>query len=69
LPGAATRPRGRLWDTLAALLAPVQRRRLELLLEVPAGARVSDLDRLRKGPVTPSGLAMVKALDRVSASP
>jgi hypothetical protein len=56
----------RLWDTLAALLTPVQRRQLELLLEVPDGARVSDLDRLRKGPVTPSGRAMVKALDRAS---
>ncbi len=56
----------RLWDVLAALVTPAQARMLELLLEVPAGARKSDLERLRNGPTNPSGKAMVAALDRVA---
>jgi len=43
----------RLWDTLAGLPTAVQRRRLADLLEVPAGARISDLERWRKGGVEP----------------
>jgi hypothetical protein len=38
----------RLWDTLAALTA-AQATALEQLLEIPAGARTSDLERLRRG--------------------
>jgi hypothetical protein len=58
--------RQRLWDTLAGLPTRSQARQLEGLLEVARGARVSDLDRLRKGPVTASGKSMVTALDRVA---
>jgi hypothetical protein len=39
---------------------------LELLLEIPDGARTSDLERLRRGPTRVSGRAMSAALDRVS---
>jgi hypothetical protein len=56
----------RFWDTLAGMATPIQARGWEGLLEVPRGARVSDLDRLRKGPVTASGKSMVAALDRVA---
>ena len=56
----------RLWDVLSAMVTPSQAGMLELLLEVPDGAKVSDLERLRKGPTTPSGKAMVAALDRVA---
>jgi len=76
LPGVSTlarlvaRVRGaamqRLWETLSGLLTAQQARALELLLEVPEGARASDLERLRRGPTRVSGKAMVAALDRVS---
>ena len=56
----------RLWDVLAAMVTPEQARRLELLLVVPDGAQFSDLERLRKGPTTDSGKAMVAALDRLA---
>ena len=56
----------RLWDTVAAMVTPAQARPLEALLEVPDGARISDLERLRTGPTTVSGKAMVAALDRVA---
>jgi TnpA family transposase len=56
----------RLWDVLAAMLTPAQARMLERLLEVPQGASTSGLERLRKGPTTASGKAMVAALDRVA---
>jgi hypothetical protein len=56
----------RLWDVLAAMVTPTHARRLELLLEVPDGAQISDLERFRKGPTTDSGKAMVAALDRVA---
>jgi TnpA family transposase len=56
----------RLWDVLTALLTPAHAQRLELLLEVPEGARTSDLERLRKGPTKVSGKAMATALDRIA---
>lgn len=56
----------RLWDTLAGLLASQQRRLLADLLEVPADARVSDLERWRKGPTKPSGRNLERALGRVA---
>lgn len=56
----------RLWDTLSGLLTAQQARALGFLLEVPEGARTSDLERLRRGPTRVSGKAMVAALDRVS---
>jgi hypothetical protein len=56
----------RLWDTLAAPLTAAQAHTLEQLLEIPDGARTSDLERLRRGPTRVSGRAMAAALDRVS---
>src|SRR5258708_6618913 len=38
----------RLWDDLAALPSPAQRRALDRLIEVPPGSRVSDLERWRQ---------------------
>ena len=56
----------RLWETLYAALTAQQRLALDALLEVPHGARVSDLERWRAGPVRASGPQMVKALNRVA---
>ncbi|MFG2246377.1 Tn3 family transposase [Spirillospora sp. NPDC048823] len=54
----------RLHQSLYAVLSPRQRAVLELLLEVPEGARSSDLERWRKGPSVPSGRNLEKALSR-----
>lgn len=54
----------RLWDTLYGLLSAGQRAVLDSLLTVPPGARVSELDRLRRGPVRISGPQMKWALER-----
>jgi hypothetical protein len=56
--------RDRLWDTLYGLLSTGQRAVLDSLLSVPPGARVSELDRLRRGPVRISGPQMKWALER-----
>ncbi|WP_045878758.1 Tn3 family transposase [Pseudofrankia sp. DC12] len=57
----------RLWGVLEGLLTVGQRYVLDQLLEVPAGSRVSDLERWRKGPVPRgSGPAMIKALEQVA---
>jgi hypothetical protein len=56
-----------MWEKLAALPGPVQRRALDGLAEVPHGARVSDLERWRKGPAPRgSGQSVVKYLDQVA---
>ena len=56
-----------LWEELAGLLDPAQRRSLDRLLDVPPGERVSDLERWRKGPAPRgSGPSLVKSLDRVA---
>ncbi|MCX4882258.1 Tn3 family transposase [Streptomyces sp. NBC_00847] len=55
----------RLWDTLYGLLSTGQRAVLDSLLTVEPGARVSELDRLRRGPVRISGPQMKWALERV----
>ncbi|MEE1805512.1 DUF4158 domain-containing protein [Streptomyces sp. BE133] len=54
----------RLWDTLYGLLNTGQRAVLDSLLTVPPGERVSELDRLRRGPVRVSGPQMKWALQR-----
>jgi len=57
----------RLWRVLEALLTPAQRRVLDRLPEVPAGLRVSDLERWRKGPPPRGGgPAIIAALDQVA---
>lgn len=76
LPGVATLARlvgsvreaanQRLWDALYGLLNSGQRAVLDSLLTVPPGARVSELDRLRHGPVRVSGPQMTRALERAA---
>ncbi|MFF1921347.1 Tn3 family transposase [Streptomyces sp. NPDC058221] len=56
----------RLWDSLYRLLSTGQRAVLDSLLTVPPGARVSELDRLRRGPVRISGPQMKWALERAA---
>ena len=56
----------RLWDTLYAALTFQQRRELDVLLVVPPGSRVSELERWRMGPARASGPQMVAALNRVA---
>ena len=48
-------------------ISEVQQTQLEVLLRVPDGARYSRLDELRTAPVTISGLALVRALERLKA--
>ncbi|GAA2360803.1 hypothetical protein GCM10010246_59200 [Streptomyces cuspidosporus] len=55
----------RLWDTLYGMLSVGQRAVPDSLLTVPPGERVSELDRLRRGPVRVSGPQMKRALERV----
>jgi len=43
-----------------------QRDRLKELLVVPAGARRSALDRLRRGPTQPTAAGLVEALRRLN---
>ncbi|WTK59023.1 DUF4158 domain-containing protein [Streptomyces anulatus] len=54
----------RLWNTLYKLLNTGQRAVLNSLLTVPPGERVSELDRLRRGPVRVSGPQMKWAFQR-----
>ncbi|MFI9824565.1 Tn3 family transposase [Streptomyces sp. NPDC052013] len=54
----------RLWATLYGLLNVGQRAVLDSLLTVPPGERVSELDRLRRGPVRVSGPQMKWSLQR-----
>jgi len=56
----------RLWGTMAGPLTGPQGRQLDLLLEVPARARVSNLERWRRIPLNGPGPGMIKALDRVA---
>ena len=56
----------RLWRVLAALPSADQRSRLEALLVVGDGNRVSPLDRLRRAPTRISSPAMVDALNRLT---
>jgi TnpA family transposase len=74
LPGATTLTRliskirdrvaNRLWLRLSSLPTDEQKAKLETLLQVPDGQHTSQFDRYRKGPVTISGPAFNKAVER-----
>jgi hypothetical protein len=56
-----------MWEELARLPDPAQRRALDRLPGVPHGARVSDLERWRRGPAPRgSGQSVAKYLDQVA---
>jgi hypothetical protein len=55
----------RLWRRLGGNINERQQTQLAALLRVPDGARNSPLDELRTGPVTISGPALVRALNRL----
>ncbi len=58
---------GQLHEDMAALPDPVQRRALDRLAEVPRGARLSDLERWRRGPAPRgSGQAVAKFVEQVA---
>ena len=54
----------RLWSAIARAPDPLQHERLLELLAVQEGSRVSELDRLRKGPTTVTAPGLVGALER-----
>src|SRR5712691_11312374 len=56
----------RLWQRLAAAPNADQRAKLDQLLVVPAGERVSPLERLRRGPTRTTAPALVEALRRLA---
>ena len=60
------RANGRLYQRLARLLSAEQRAHLEDLLVIPAGARRSALDRLRRGPTQATAPGLVQALRRLA---
>lgn len=74
LPGATTLSRliseireraiNRLWKRLSSLPTKKQREKLETLLQVPEGERVSLFDSYRKGPVKISSSAFIVAVER-----
>jgi hypothetical protein len=74
LPGATTLTRliaeireradNRLWMRLSSLPSSSQKAKLETLLQIPKGHRISQLDFYRKGPVTISGPAFNQAVVR-----
>lgn len=57
----------RLWSSLYGLAGDPLRRRLDGLLVVPEGARVSELERLRVGPTRLSAAEMTRSLARLAA--
>ncbi len=74
LPGVSTLSRliseireraiNRLWKRLSSLPTKEQRERLETLLQVPEGERISQFDRYRKGPTKISSPAFILAVER-----
>ena len=74
LPGVSTLSRliseireravNRLWQRLSSLPTDEQKDKLETLLQVPEGDRVSRFDRYRKGPVRISSPAFNAAIER-----
>ena len=56
----------RVWTELAQCATAAQARSLPRLLDVPDGARQSELDRIRQAETAVSGVGMVRALTRVS---
>ena len=58
------RATNRLWQRLSILPTQEQVKKLETLLQVPDGSRISRFDWYRKGPVTISGPAFNEAVDR-----
>ena len=56
----------RLWQRLATAPNDDQRTKLDELLVVPAGERVSPLERLRRGPTRSTAPALVEALRRLA---
>jgi Domain of unknown function (DUF4158) len=56
----------RVWSELAQCATAAQGRSLPRLLDVPDGARQSELDRIRQAETAVSGVGMVRALSRVS---
>jgi hypothetical protein len=56
----------RLYSRLSGRVSSELGQRLDKLLTVPSGARMSELDRLRRAPTRASGLEMVRALDRAA---
>lgn len=55
----------RVWSAVGRALTPEHRNRLDELLNVPAGASSSQLDRLRRGPTRTSSPALLHALTRL----
>jgi len=53
------------WGMLAGTLNAAQRERLEQLLRVSAGQRVTELERLRMAPVEPTIKGLIAALERL----
>jgi hypothetical protein len=53
------------WSMLAGTLNSEQRERLERLLHVTAGRRVTELERLRMAPVEPTIKGLIAALERL----
>jgi len=57
----------RLWSSLYGIAGDQLRQRLDGLLVVPGGGRVSELERLRAGPARLSAAEMSRSLDRLLA--
>ncbi|NQY62126.1 MAG: Tn3 family transposase [Alteromonadaceae bacterium] len=74
LPGVSTLARliseireraiNRLWKKLSSLPTEKQKEKLETLLEIPEGERISYFDSYRKGPITISSIAFNVAIER-----